>query len=95
MKTSAQVSLFPSRQPPLLQQPGNADRDYFEALITEIEAAEFLSFAPRTLQNWRIRGGGPRFVRHRARTVRYRRKDLVAWLEERPVSNTSETTKAA
>ena len=80
---------------PAPAQPANAERNYLEALINESEAAEFLRFAPRTLQNWRVRGGGPKFVRHRARTVRYRRKDLIAWLEERLVCNTSEASQAA
>lgn len=67
-----------------------AERDYLESLMTEREAADFLGFAVRTLQAWRIRGGGPRFVRHRTRAVRYRRKDLIAWSEERIVQSTSE-----
>jgi hypothetical protein len=93
MKSDTQPSTIPSLLLPV--KPGNGDKDYMEALITEAGAAEFLSFAPRTLANWRFRGGGPQFVRFRARTVRYRRKDLVAWLEERLVSNTSETPDAA
>jgi len=80
---------------PQAAKAGDSDKDYLEALITEADAAEFLSFAPRTLANWRFRGGGPKFVRFRARTVRYRRKDLVAWLEDRLVSNTSERPDAA
>ena len=92
MQSDTYTPLLSPRQ---AQPRGDADRDYLEVLITEVEAAKFLSFAPRTLQNWRIRGGGPKFIRHRARTVRYRRKDLVAWLEERLVSSTSEASAAA
>ena len=67
--------------------------DFLElnALITESEAADFLGFSVRALQNWRIRGGGPRFVRISSRTVRYRRRDLIEWTEQHLVSSTSET----
>ena len=51
-------------------------------LLTETEAAKILGFSIRTLQNWRYRGGGPRFVRVSRTCVRYRRQDLEAWIEE-------------
>jgi predicted DNA-binding transcriptional regulator AlpA len=54
--------------------------DYLEQLIDEAEAARFLAFSVRSLQGWRYRGGGPRFVKI-GRTVRYRRRDLQAWAE--------------
>ena len=61
-----------------------------DRLIDEREAAGFLCYSPRALQNWRIRGGGPRFVKVSARSIRYRRRDLNRWIEERIRSNTSE-----
>ena len=61
-----------------------------DALIPEDQAAEFLGFTARALQNWRIRGGGPRFVRISSRAVRYRRRDLIEWTEQHLVSSTSE-----
>jgi predicted DNA-binding transcriptional regulator AlpA len=51
-------------------------------LLTETEAAKILGFSVRTLQGWRYRGGGPRFVRISRTCVRYRRQDLEAWIEE-------------
>ena len=35
------------------------DLDYWETLIDESEAADFLGLTPRCLQGWRYRGGGP------------------------------------
>jgi len=59
-------------------------------LINEKEAAEFLGYTVRALQNWRIRGGGPKFVKVSARSVRYRFRDLLTWSESLLVSSTSE-----
>jgi predicted DNA-binding transcriptional regulator AlpA len=66
------------------------DRDYLDRLIAERQAAEFLGYSVRALQNWRVRGGGPRFVKVSGRSVRYRRRDLIEWVERRLRWNTSE-----
>ena len=66
------------------------DPDHLERLIDEKAAAHFLGYSPRALQNWRLRGGGPRFVRVSSRSVRYRRRDLIAWAEQRLRSSSSE-----
>jgi excisionase family DNA binding protein len=60
------------------------------ALLTEQEAAMLLSVSHRTLQNWRVRGGGPRFVKIGGRIVRYRRGDIATWVETQVRSHTSE-----
>jgi hypothetical protein len=44
-------------------------------LMREREAADRLAVAPRTLQAWRCRGGGPAFVRV-AGAIRYASDDL-------------------
>ena len=59
-------------------------------LLNEVRAAEFLSVNPRTLQQWRLRGGGPQFVKISTRCVRYRYADLIGWMEARLRSSTSE-----
>jgi predicted DNA-binding transcriptional regulator AlpA len=64
--------------------------DYHARLIDEKEAALYLGYTVRALQNWRLRGGGPRFVKVSARSIRYRRADLDAWIESKLVSSTSE-----
>ena len=64
-----------------------------EALLTEKGAADFLDLTTRCLQAWRCRGGGPRFVKISSRCIRYRRSDLLDWVQERLRSDTSETNK--
>jgi hypothetical protein len=56
-----------------------------DALLTEAEAADFLRLSVRTLQAWRIRIAGPAFVQV-GRAVRYRRRDLIAWIDANTVS---------
>lgn len=58
-------------------------------LVDEKEAASILCYSVRALQNWRHRGGGPKYVKVSARSVRYRRRDLLEWVEARIVSHSS------
>jgi predicted DNA-binding transcriptional regulator AlpA len=67
-----------------------ADQSYYDGLIDEKQAAVLLGYTVRALQNWRVRGGGPKFVKVSARSIRYRRSDLINWIEARTVSHTSE-----
>ena len=62
----------------------------YNRLVDEKEAAQFLGYSVRALQNWRVRGGGPRFVKVSARSIRYRFCDLLEWSESKLVSSTSE-----
>jgi hypothetical protein len=55
-----------------------------DALLTEVQAADLLSLSVRTLQAWRTRAFGPAFVRA-GRAVRYRRRDLFAWVDANTV----------
>lgn len=66
------------------------ERDYQEVLLTENQAAAFLGHKPRTLQKWRVCGGGPLFISISKRSVRYRRRDLLAWAEARVKRTTSD-----
>ena len=68
------------------------DVAFWERLITESDAAEFLGLSPRTMQGFRSRGGGPQWLALSARCCRYRRKDLAAWAEARARLNTSEAS---
>ena len=36
-----------------------------DQLLTEKEAAALICYTPRALQNWRLRGGGPEYVKIR------------------------------
>ena len=75
-------SLRTPTNPPEIPEP--------DLYITEARAAEILSVNPRTLQQWRLRGGGPKYVRISTRCVRYRVGDLTRWMDERLRSSTSE-----
>ena len=55
-----------------------------EPLLTEVNAAELLRLSARTLQAWRSCGVGPTFIRA-GRAIRYRRGDLLAWIEANAV----------
>ncbi|MEM6900380.1 MAG: helix-turn-helix domain-containing protein [Pseudomonadota bacterium] len=46
--------------------------------LTVEEAAKFLRLEPRTLNNWRWSGKGPRYRKH-GQCVVYMEKDLVAF----------------
>jgi predicted DNA-binding transcriptional regulator AlpA len=58
-------------------------------LLTEAQAADYLSLSMRTLQAWRVRGVGPKFCRL-GRAVRYRLADLAAWLDTHAANSTTE-----
>lgn len=67
---------------------------YLLQLIAETEAADFIGYTVRALQNWRVRGGGPKFIRVSSRSIRYRRKDLIDWADARIVASTAQALKA-
>ena len=51
--------------------------------LTEEQVAEMIQVHPGTLQNWRVRGEGPRFVKlgnRRRSLVRYRTQDIEEWM---------------
>ncbi len=64
--------------------------DYFDQLLNEQDAARFLGYTVRALQNWRVRGGGPAFIKISSRSIRYCRRDLIAWIEKHRRFNTSQ-----
>lgn len=72
------------------QLASTVDTEFLERLIDERTAAEFVGYSSRALQNWRLRGGGPRYVRVSARSIRYRRRDLIQWAELHLRSSTTE-----
>jgi len=64
-------------------KPINDDPD---ALVREEVAADLLNVSVRTLQSWRLRRAGPPFVQV-GRAVRYRRRDLISWIEANTVGS--------
>jgi predicted DNA-binding transcriptional regulator AlpA len=59
-------------------------------LLTTSETAHWLSLSTQWLEIGRCRGYGPPFVRVSPRCVRYRRRDVLAWLHQRTHARTSE-----
>lgn len=57
--------------------------------LTSNEAGAFLKLSPRTLENMRTSGRGPRF-RKLGRRVVYARADLIAWADSRTCESTSD-----
>jgi excisionase family DNA binding protein len=57
-------------------------------LLTEQQAAERLTVAVKTLQAWRVRGGGPKFVKL-GRSVRYTEQDLEEYVRAHTVAHTA------
>jgi len=66
-----------------------------EYLLTQTAAAAYLGYKVCALAAWRLRGGGPLFVRVSGRSVRYRKTDLDAWINERLRATTSDNGEAA
>ena len=58
-----------------------------QSFLTTEQAAEYLQLQRNTLEAWRCRGGGPRFLKL-GRSVRYRQADLDEWIESRLCDNT-------
>jgi len=60
------------------------------ALMNEVAAAAFCNLTRRAIQNFRLTGEGPKFVRISSRCIKYRKVDLIAYQEERLRSSTSD-----
>ena len=60
--------------------------------LTTEQAAGALGLSRRTLEGWRVSGGGPSFVKLTRGVVRYRPEDLQRWLTARLVHNTAQGT---
>ncbi len=71
------------------------DANTSNRLVDEQDAADYVGFTKRALQNWRHRGGGPQYVRVSSRAIRYRLCDLDDWATARLVSNTSQPLDVA
>lgn len=57
-------------------------------LLTGAEAAGWLGVSIRTLEDWRLRGGGPIYHKLGKRLVRYSPDDLDAFVAEGARTNT-------
>jgi len=57
------------------------------------QAGALLGLSHRTLEDWRLKGLGPRFLKL-GRSVRYRADDLAAFIDGCVFSNTGEALAA-
>jgi hypothetical protein len=53
-------------------------------MVSREQAAEFLGITPQALSQMNGRGEGPAYARI-GRSIRYRRQDLLDWIESRIV----------
>ncbi len=74
---------------------GHGDPDYWNSLIDEKVAAAFLGLEPRTMQSFRQRGSGPKYIKISSRCLRYRRIDLKTWSDGLVRRSTSDPGQAA
>ena len=58
-------------------------------LLDEKQAGELIDYAPSTLQNMRMVGEGPKYLKFRGR-VRYTEELLAEWVNSRVVGSTAE-----
>ena len=69
--------------------------EFWNRLINEKAAGDYLGLTDRTMQALRQRGGGPRYIVISSRCIRYRRVDLKAWADARMRGSTSDPGEAA
>lgn len=62
--------------------------DDADGLLTTEEAAERLGITADRMAQWRSRGQGPAYIKHKG-FVRYRASDLTAWLDANRVDPTA------
>jgi hypothetical protein len=67
--------------------------DCTSELLVELEAAEVMRLSPRTLQQWRVQGRGPPFIRL-GRAIRYRRSAIAEYLAAHTAASTTEADAA-
>ena len=58
-------------------------------LLTTQDAAAYLHLSPRTLEKWRLIGGGPRYRKLIHRVV-YVQSDIDTWVDEQARTSTSD-----
>lgn len=65
-----------------------------DRVLTSAEVEKILDLKPRTLDQWRVYGKGPRFTKI-GRNVRYRRSEVRAYLAANTFASTTEADRAA
>jgi predicted DNA-binding transcriptional regulator AlpA len=52
-----------------------------DELMTEEQVAKLLTVSVSTVKRLRVSGEGPRYIRISPRVVRYRRQDVLDWMQ--------------
>src|SRR5262245_14997777 len=71
------------------QRPTATETPMPDALLTPAQAAAYLHVSPRTLEKWRMQGGGPRYSKLVHRVV-YTQLELDIWVAEQTRTSTSD-----
>jgi hypothetical protein len=79
----------------------HTDASHIGALVIDPEevfdtkgAAAFVKLSGRSLEGFRVRGGGPPFLNPSPRIVRYLKSDLISWLKDHRRASTSDGGEA-
>ncbi len=75
---------------PSLDELAERNPGWLDAAVDDVEASLITGRSKSALATLRCRGGGPPFIKF-GKCVRYIRRDLLEWLYERRVRNTSES----
>lgn len=65
-----------------------------DTLLTTKMLADKILVSSRTLEGWRVKGGGPKFTKVGMFRIAYQWGDVLDWLESRKVNSTSESIAA-
>jgi hypothetical protein len=58
-------------------------------LMDSVQLADFLTNKPNTVEGWRIKGIGPKYIKI-GRLVRYRLADVEEWIESQARTSTTQ-----
>lgn len=80
--------LFDRRVGDIAAKVANSGGD--DDLLSTTDLAQMSGTAPQFWELLRSKGAGPKFIRLSARRIRYVKRDVLTWLEERAHLRTSE-----
>ncbi|MGE0184034.1 MAG: helix-turn-helix transcriptional regulator [Parvularculaceae bacterium] len=78
---------LPSLSEILADNPG-----WLEEAVNTRAASRLTGVPVTTLETWRSRGGGPKFLKLGAKTVRYQRRELLKWMTRQQRANTADNS---
>jgi hypothetical protein len=91
----SQRRLHLDRRAPNLIAEGKAPGEHADDdLISTLELANWLGVSPQWVELARSGDYGPLFIKVGPQMIRYRRSDVIAWLEKRVVARTSDYAEA-